>query len=293
MNANIDYGVDAEGIATVTLDRPDRLNAFTLAMGRELIEIMDAVDADDTVRAVVITGRGRGFCAGADLSEGTAIFDRDDTESFDMGRHADYGGLVARRFFASTKPLIAAINGPAVGIGITMTLPTDVRLIADDARVGFVFARRGLVPEACSSFFLPRLVGISTAMEWVCTGRLIPADEAVRSGLVRSKHAPDELLPAAYALAREMTASTSAVAVAVSRQMLWQMWADGTPELAHLLDSLGTFHLGRAADCIEGVASFLEKRPPQFRMRVSEELPDYVRRCQAVSDARSLGENTR
>jgi enoyl-CoA hydratase/carnithine racemase len=283
----LEYDV-AEGIATVTLNRPERLNAFTLAMGAELVAVMDQIDQDDDVRVAVFTGKGRAYCAGADLSGGTEIFEGDESGVFDMKRDADYGGIVARRLYESTKPLIAAINGPAVGIGITSTLPMDVRLASDSARFGFVFTRRGLVPEACSSWFLPRLVGISRAAEWVYTGRVFGAEEALRAGLVSSVHAPEDLLPAAYRLAREMSQATSAVAVAVARRMLWQMYGTGTPELAHELDSRGIFFLGRSPDCAEGVQSFLEKRDPVFPMRVSRDLPRYMTEWRRLGDAERL-----
>src|SRR5512132_1211714 len=208
----------ADHVATITLDRPDRLNAFTVTMQRELCAAIDAVDADPDVRAVVVTGRGRAFCAGADLGGGEATFDYGHDRAAEAGvvkgadgRHRDEGGLVALRFFACTKPVIGAINGPAVGVGITMTLPFDVRLASATARFGLVFARRGLVPEACSSWFLPRVVGISRAMEWCATGRVFGPDEALAGGLVRSIHEPDELLPAAYAIAGEIASSASAV----------------------------------------------------------------------------------
>jgi enoyl-CoA hydratase/carnithine racemase len=283
----IDYTVDG-AIATVTLDRPDSLNALTLTMARELVQVMDVIDADDDVRAVVFTGRGRAYCAGADLSAGTGIFERESTTEFQMARDADWGGTVSRRFFDSTKPLIAAINGPAIGIGVTSTLPMDIRLASDQARFGFVFTRRGLVPEACSSWFLPRIVGISQAAAWVYSGRIFPAAEAQAAGLVRSVHPAEELLPAAYALARELTESSAPVAVAVSRRMLWQMFGTGTPELAHELDSRGIFFLGRSPDCEEGVRSFLEKRPAQFTMRVSTDLPAYMRTWRELGSAEAL-----
>jgi enoyl-CoA hydratase/carnithine racemase len=278
----------ADSIATVTLDRPDHLNALTLTMARELVQVMDVIDADDDVRAVVFTGRGRAYCAGADLSGGTGIFERESASDFQMARDADWGGWVARRFFDSTKPLIAAINGPAVGIGVSSTLPMDIRLASDQARFGFVFTRRGLVPEACSSWFLPRIVGISRAAEWIYSGRMFTVAEALAAGLVRSVHPAAELLPAAYALARELTESSAPVAVAVSRRMLWQMLGTGTPELAHELDSRGIFFLGRSPDCAEGVQSFLEKRPAQFTMRVSADLPAYMRDWRELGSAQAL-----
>lgn len=267
-------------IATITLDRPDRLNAFTEAMLEELVDAFDRTDADDDVRAVIVTGRGRAFCAGADLGEGEATFERD-PEPFAMDRHADGGGVLARRIFDSAKPVIGAINGPAVGIGITMTLAMDVRLMADTARAGFVFARRGLVPEACSSFFLPRVVGIAQATEWVFSGRIFGADEALAGGLVRSVHPADQLLAAARALAAEFAEGKSAVAVAIARRMLWQMLAGGDPAAAHEADSEALHFLGGSDDVREGVAAFLEKRDAAFPLRVSHDLPPFFARWQA------------
>jgi enoyl-CoA hydratase/carnithine racemase len=261
-------------IAVVTFDRPGRLNAFTELMGDQLMQAMDELDVDDRVRAIVFTGRGRAFCAGADLADDGAIFDRGDAAQFDMARHADYGGILARRLFASTKPLIAAINGPAVGIGASLTLPMDIRLMADSARIGFVFGRRGLVPESCSSWFLPRVVGISTALEWVISGRLIGAEEVLEARLVRSLHPPVDLLTTAIELAERMTRDTAPVATALARRMLWSMLGAADPADAHLLDSKGIFTLGRGPDAREGVRAFLEKRPARFPLRVSTDLPD-------------------
>jgi enoyl-CoA hydratase/carnithine racemase len=268
-----------DGIATITLHRPDRLNAFTERMLEELVQALDETDADDDVRAVIVTGSGRAFCAGADLSGGEETFGRD-AEPFSMERHADGGGVLARRLFDSAKPVIGAVNGPAVGIGVTMTLPMDVRLAADNARFGFVFAKRGIVPEACSSFFLPRVVGIARAAEWVFSGRIFDASEALSSGLVRSIHPGDELLPAARALAAEFRDGTSAVAVAIARRMLWQMLADGDPATAHEVDSEALHFLGSSDDVREGVKSFLEKRQPNFPLRVSRDMPDFYARWQ-------------
>ena len=271
----------ADGILTITLDRPDQLNAFTTTMMRELLDAIDRADADDDVRVIVFTGRGRGFCAGADLSSGGATFNADAqgiTGSPAATEHKvprDGGGLVTLRLFDCSKPLIAAINGPAVGVGITMTLPMDIRLASETARIGFVFARRGIVPEACSSWFLPRLVGISQAMEWVATGRVFEADEALRGGLVRSVHPGDELLPAAYAIAREIADNTAPVSVALSRHMLWKMLGADHPMEAHKVDSRGIFERGRSADAAEGVTAFLEKRPASFPMRPSADMPGY------------------
>jgi enoyl-CoA hydratase/carnithine racemase len=265
----------ADRIATVTLDRPDQLNAFTGRMMHELLDALDRVDSDDGVRALVVTGRGRGFCAGADLSAGAEAFSRGGSDiETDVGVPRDGGGLITLRIFRSTKPVIAAINGPAVGIGITMTLAMDLRLASEQARMGFVFARRGIVPEACSSWFLPRLVGMQQAAEWVYTGRVFDADEALAGGLVRSVHPPDELLPAAYALAAEIADHTAPVSVALSRQMLWRLLGADHPMAAHRADSRGILLRGRSADVAEGVSSFLEKRPATFTDRVSDGLPD-------------------
>jgi enoyl-CoA hydratase/carnithine racemase len=267
-------------VLTLTLNRPDRLNAFTLKMMREMIDVFDKADVDDEVRAVVVTGAGRGFCAGADLAAGARSFDRDTLtggEAPPEGDEAmrDGGGLLALRIFRSLKPVIAAVNGPAVGIGATMQLPMDVRLASSEARFGFVFSRRGLVPEACSSWFLPRVVGISQALEWVFSGRVFPAQEALDGGLVKAVHAPEDLMPAALGLAREIAENTSAVSVALSRQMLWRMLGAGHPMAAHRVDSRGVYALGAMTDAREGVMSFLEKRPPRFEMKVSADMPEF------------------
>jgi enoyl-CoA hydratase/carnithine racemase len=265
----------ADRIATITLNRPEQLNAFTNTMMREVIDAFDRVDADDEVRVVIVTGAGRGFCAGADLSGGGETFSGGGSDvQTDAGVPRDGGGLVTLRIFECTKPVIAAINGPAVGVGVTMTLPMDIRLASDGAKFGFVFARRGIVPEACSSWFLPRLVGISQAAEWCYTGRVFPAGEALAGGLVRSVHAPDELLPAARAIAAEIAENTSPVSVALTRQMLWRMLGAAHPMEAHRVDSRGIKERGRSADSREGVLSFLEKRPPNFPVKVSDGLPD-------------------
>jgi enoyl-CoA hydratase/carnithine racemase len=269
----IRYEVEA-GVATVTLNRPERLNAWTPVMQQELIAALDAADADDGVRAVVFTGEGRGYCAGADLATGGSTFERG--QQLPAEEHRDGGGVFTLRAFESTKPLIAAINGPAVGVGITMTLPMDVRLAADDARIGFVFARRGIVPEAASSWFLPRIVGISRAMEWVATGRVFDAQEALDGGLVRSLHPRSELLPAAYELAREIADNTAPVSVALARKMLWRMLGAPHPRDAHRADSLAMYARGRSADAREGVTAFLEKRRAEFPDKVSDGLPDVL-----------------
>jgi enoyl-CoA hydratase/carnithine racemase len=265
----------ADRVLTITLNRPERLNAWTATMGRELIEAFDRADADDEVRAIVVTGAGRGFCAGADLAGGGETFDyRKRGETDPVPR--DNGGEFTLRIFDSTKPVIAAINGPAVGVGATMTLPMDVRLAAEDARIGFVFARRGIVPEACSSWFLPRVVGISRAMEWVATGRVFSAQEALEGGLVRSLHPPGELLDAAHGLAREIAENTAPVSVALARRMMWRMLGAEHPMLAHRADSRGMFSRGQSADAVEGVTAFLEKRPAQFPDLVSDGLPEIM-----------------
>ncbi|MEV4355680.1 crotonase/enoyl-CoA hydratase family protein [Nonomuraea sp. NPDC049625] len=269
----------ADQIATVTLNRPERLNAFTFAMRGELIEAFDRADADDGVRAVVVTGAGRAFCAGADLSGGGDTFahgaDGARGELVD-GVPRDGGGTVALRIARSLKPVIAAINGPAVGVGLTMTLPMDVRLASAQARFGFVFARRGIVTEAASSWFLPRIAGIAQAMEWAATGRIFPASEALEGRLVSRVYPPEELLPAAYALAREIADNTSAVSVAAIRRLMWSGLSSSSPWEAHAADSRVMAELGGAPDTVEGVTAFLEKRPADFPMRVSEDLPPGV-----------------
>lgn len=263
----------SEGVLTVTLHRPERLNAFTVPMMVELLRLFDEIDADDEVRAVVVTGAGRAFCAGADLGGGGGTFDASREEA--AGEHRDGGGRVTLRIFECSKPVIAAINGPAVGVGATMTLPMDVRIASEAARFGFVFCRRGIVPEAASSWFLPRVVGISQAMEWVATGRVFPAAEALAGGLVSRVVAPAELLPVAHGIAREIAENTSAVSVALARQMLWRMLGADHPMEAHRVDSQAIFAMGRSPDAYEGVQSFLEKRPPRFSMKVSRDMPAF------------------
>ncbi len=265
-----------DSVATITLSRPERMNAFTDVMMRELLDAFDRVDADDDVRVVIVTGAGeRAFCAGADLGGGGETFAKGGSDiQTSVGVPRDGGGMVSLRIFDCKKPVIGAINGAAVGVGVTMTLPMDIRLASDNARFGFVFARRGIVPEACSSWFLPRLVGISTATEWCYSGRVFPATEALERGLVRSVHAPDELLPAAYELAREIADNTAPVSVALTRQMLWRMLGADHPMEAHRVDSRGIQSRGASADAKEGVESFLEKRQPVYPVKVSDGLPD-------------------
>lgn len=268
------YDVE-DHVATITLNRPDRLNAFTGTMMREVIDAFDHTDADDDVRAVIVTGAGRGFCAGADLGGGGSTFAKGGSDvQTDVGVPRDGGGMTALRIYESNKPVIGAINGAAVGVGVTMTLPMDVRLAADDAKFGFVFVRRGIVPEACSSWFLPRLVGISQAAEWCYSGRVFPASEALDGGLVRSLHPGDELLDASRSLAREIADNASPVSVATTRKMLWRMLGADHPMEAHRVDSRGIMLRGASADSKEGVEAFLEKRDAEFPDRVSDGLPD-------------------
>jgi len=264
-----------DGVMTITLNRPERLNAWTLAMCEELIAALDQADGDDGVRAVIFTGAGRAFCAGADLGAGGQTFRRLAGERQEPIPR-DSGGRFTLRAFESTKPLIAAVNGPAVGIGATMTLPMDIRLASDDARFGFVFTRRGIVPEAASSFFLPRVVGISRALEWTLTGRLFDAREALEGGLVRSLHAPGELLAAARALALEIAEHTAPASVALARRMLWAMLGADHPMQAHRADSRAMLARGASADAAEGITAFLEKRPASFPDRVSDGLPEVL-----------------
>jgi enoyl-CoA hydratase/carnithine racemase len=264
-------------VMEITLNRPDRLNAWTARMGHELIAAFDAADADDAVRAVIVTGAGRGFCAGADLAGGGDTFDsrrRAESTPGGDGVPRDGGGQLTLRIFECTKPVIAAVNGPAVGVGATMTLPMDIRLAAPEARFGFVFARRGIVPEAASSWFLPRAVGISRAMEWVATGRVFGADEALAAGLVRSLHPGGELLHTARTLAREIADHTAPVSVAIARRLMWQMLGAEHPMLAHRADSRAMFARGQSEDAREGVTAFLEKRPAEFPDRITDGLPE-------------------
>ena len=275
MNFNeIQYSVDGP-VATITLHRPDKMNAFTNTMLKEIIAAFDLTDADDSVRAVIVTGSGRAFCAGADLSGGGETFAKGGSDvSARSGVVRDGGGLVTLRIFESKKPVIGAINGAAVGVGVTMTLPMDIRLASEHAKFGFVFAKRGIVPEAASSWFLPRIVGISQAAEWCYTGRILTAQEALDGRLVRSVHAADDLLPAARAIAMEIASGTAPVSVALTRQMLWRMLGADHPMEAHCVDSRAINSRGASDDAREGVLSFLEKRPAEFPVKVSDGLPD-------------------
>jgi len=264
----------ADGIATITLHRPEKLNAFTTRMLEEMLDVFDRTDADDAVRVVIVTGAGKAFCAGADISGGSDNFAGGESRVSSIDAHRDGGGLLTLRIFESKKPVIAAINGAAVGVGVTMTLPMDVRIASSNARIGFVFAKRGIVPEACSSWFLPRLVGIGQAAEWIYTGRVFNAEEALSGRLVSRVVAPEALLDTARALAREM-AETSAVSVALSRQLLWRMLGADHPMEAHKIDSQCIYWASQNADAVEGVMSFLQKRPAQFTLRPSQDMPPF------------------
>lgn len=266
-------------ILTITLNRPEKLNAFTGTMMTEMIDALDRANKDDDIRAIVITGAGRAFCAGADLSSGSGTFDRQSGGGKPLElsdeRIRDGGGLLTLKIYESLKPVIGAINGPAVGIGVTMQCAMDIRIASDQARFGFVFSRRGIVPEAASSWFLPKIVGIAQALEWTFTGRVFDAQEALRGGLVKQVVAPDKLLETAYALAAEIRDNTAPVSVALIRQMLWQISSADHPMEAHKIDSRGIYVRGASPDVREGVASFLEKRKAEFPQKVSKDMPSY------------------
>lgn len=264
----------ADGVMTVTLNRPDKLNAFNATMFRELLAVADEIDARDDVRVAVFTGEGRAFCAGADLEAGADTFRYDPgSNEIDWNKVRDIGGVLNLRLFRCRKPLIAAINGAAVGVGATMTLPMDIRLAADNAKMGFVFVRRGIVPDGAASWLLPKVVGLPQALEWTLSGRVFGAEEALRGRLVRSLHPAEELLPAAMALAREIADNTSAVSVAIARQLLWNMAGTDHPVYANMYESRGLFFAGRSPDAMEGVMSFLQKRTPVYPGKVSSDLP--------------------
>jgi enoyl-CoA hydratase/carnithine racemase len=272
----IRYEVE-NGTATVTLNRPEQMNAVTATMRKALIEIFGEADRDDDVRVVVVTGAGKAFCAGADLSAGGSRFDysREEGKEVPMSEHRDGGGQIALAIFRCRKPVIAAINGHAVGVGITMTLPMDVRIVAEEAKIGFVFTRRGVVPEACSSWFLPRIVGISKAAEFIYTGRVFRAVEEANSGLFNRVVAQDQVMTKAMNMAKEIAENTAPVSVALSKALLWHGLGERDPQSVHLIDSRCFYWAGRQKDAYEGVESFLEKRPPNFRMRVSSHMPDF------------------
>jgi len=263
-------------VGVITLSRPDRMNAFTNRMLNEMLEVLESAARDDSVRVLVVTGEGRAFCAGADLGAGGKTFDAEAAgEEVGLTGHRDGGGRVSLALFASRKPVIAAINGAAVGVGITMTLPMDIRVVAEDAKIGFVFARRGIVPEACSSWFLPRIVGINKAVELCVTGRVLRAADEKDSGLFNYVVPADQVLPKAMELAREIADNTSAVSVALARALLWHGLGQPDPQHAHLIDSKAIFAMGRSPDAYEGVQSFLEKRAPRFTMSSWTDMPEF------------------
>ena len=262
------------GVMTITLNRPDVLNAFNRTMLDELLAAFDEADANDEVRVVIITGAGRAFCAGADLSAGGSTFNR--MNENDIESHRDGGGLLTLRIFNCRKATIAAINGPATGVGITMTLPCDFRIASTSAKMGFVFTRRGIAPDACSSWFTPRVVGINQALDWFLTGRVFDAREAHTSGLVSELLPSDSLLPRAHEIARSIADNTSAVSAAIARRLLWQMLGAKNPEDAFRLESKALFVMGGGADAHEGVTSFLEKRPARYTMSVAKDFPDFL-----------------
>ncbi len=278
------YAVE-DGIATVTLNRPEVFNAMNPQMTEELIAVFDDIDGDDNVRAAIFTGAGRGFCGGADLSKGASIFDKNsradspmrEDGTFDYSKESarDGGGKLALRMFQSVKPLIAAVNGPAVGVGASMILPMDIRLASETAKLGFVYARRGIVFECCSSYFLPRIVGISRTLEWSMSGRVMPAQELKEGGLFRDVLPPDQLMPAARAIAKDIAENTAPVSIALMRQMAWRGLSMEHPMEAHRIESRGICTRGKSADAKEGVQSFVEKRPPHFPGKVSTDMPDY------------------
>jgi len=265
------YDVE-DGILTITLNRPDRLNAFNNEMRDEVIAALDMADADDGVKAIIFTGSGRAFCAGADLGSGGDTFNY---KPKNQGIPRDGGGMLTLRIFECLKPVISACNGPAVGIGATMQCAMDIRLASENAKYGFVFSKRGIVPEAASSWFLPRVVGISTALEWTFSGRVFEADEALERGFVRTVYPAYELLPAARALAKEFSNETSSISVAMARQMMWKMLGADHPMKAHQIDSRGVYFTGKSADAQEGVNSFLEKRPANYPGQVSRDMPEF------------------
>ena len=259
----------------ISLNRPEKLNAFTKTMQDELITVFDYTDQNDDIKSVVITGEGRAYCAGADLVDGPNTFNyAEEGNRLSNDDHRDGGGLVALRIFRSKKPVIGAINGDAVGVGATMTLPMDIRIASKSARFGFVFSRRGAVPEACSSWFLPRIVGISKALDWCYTGKVFNSQEALQNGLVSDVISDDKLIERALEIGSSYSSKTSAISVSLARQMMWNMLAATHPEEAHILDSMAMERMGKSPDIKEGIASFLEKRAPNFPMKVSKDLPD-------------------
>ncbi|MCF8040574.1 MAG: enoyl-CoA hydratase/isomerase family protein [Desulfarculaceae bacterium] len=264
-------------VALITLNRPERLNAYTPQMRLELIHLLGQADQDDQVRAVVVTGAGRAFCAGMDLAAGgeTFNFKAKDPAQASMADHRDGGGQVALAAFKCRKPVIAAMNGAAVGVGITMTLAMDMRVAAEDAKMGLVFTRRGLVPEACSTWFLTRLVGAGKALELACTGRVFRAGDQEGTGLFNYILPADQVLPKALELAQEIAANTSGTSVALAKAMVWHGLGEADPQSVHLIDSRVFYWAGKQPDAAEGIQSFLEKRPPEFKLSPTRDLPDF------------------
>lgn len=263
---------EAERILTITLNRPERLNAYTEDMREEIIDALDQAEKDDNIRAIIVTGAGRAFCAGSDLGGGESTFNYNDKAP---DEHRDGGGILALRIFKLKKPIIAAINGPAVGIGLTMTLPMDIRIVSNTAKLGIVFVRRGIVIDACASYFLPRIVGIGQALEWGLTGRIFSAAEAYERRLVNHLVAPEEVVPTARSIALDIAQNTAPVSVALTRQFMWSMLGADHPMEAHRLESKGFHYLGPKPDAAEGIKAFLEKRAPNFTMSPQRDMPDF------------------
>jgi len=267
----------SERVLTITLNRPDKLNAVDDFLGPEIIDALKSADADDEIRVVIITGAGQAFCAGADLSAGATVFQKDAVRyGTEMESFRDGAGQISLPIYKMKKPVIAAINGAAVGMGITMILPADIRIASEKAKMAFAFARRGIMADGCSSWFLPRIVGVSKALEWILSGRLIKAQEALEAGLVSEILAPEDLMPRARQLALDIAVNTSAISVALNRQLVWKMMSADSPKEANFWDSKLGYWTFKQADMIEGVESFLQKRPPNFKMKPSTDLPDFI-----------------
>jgi enoyl-CoA hydratase/carnithine racemase len=261
-----------DGILTITLNRPEKLNAVNHTMETELLDAFNRADADDDIRAIIVTGAGRAFSSGADIGGGGFELGKEDAT---VDTHRDEGGIITLRIYDLKKPTIAAINGLAVGFGVTLTLPMDIRLASEDARMAFVFTRRGVVMESCSSWFLPRIVGIGKAAEWVITGKVVGATEALKHNLVNEVLPSDSLVTRAREIASDIVQNTSAISVCLCRQLLWKMLGANHPIEAHRLDSKYVFWTSKQADAREGVLSFMEKRPPKFPMKPSRDMPKF------------------
>ena len=266
-----------DNIAVLSLNRPNKLNAFTFSMMEEMIAALDALDADDSVHALIITGKGRAFCAGADLSSGQDTFNPsfDDFAVQESDFRRDSGGILTLRMYKFLKPIVMACNGPAVGIGASMQLAADIRLASDQARFGFVFNNRGIVPDACSSWFLPKIVGISRALELTYSGRIIDAQEALQLNLVSSIHDSEDLLSSAVDITKKMVQNSAPVSISLTRQMLWRSLESSGPYDAHVIESKAIDSRGASEDAKEGVSSFLGKRPAEFKNKVSSDMPEF------------------